>query len=724
MTRLKLKWNTWVLALILVLSSVLNLYALNIEGYGNSYYAAAVKSMMMNWHNFFYNSFDPNGFITIDKPPVDFWIQTIFAWVFGFHGWVLVLPQALAGVASVAVLYHLVKRVFGIPAGLIAAAVMAVTPIAVAVQRTNQVDGMLVLVMLLATWALLKAIETRKLRWLLFVGLLEGVGFNIKMMEAYLILPAIYLAYLFVPKVNWKKKIFHLAAMTAVLVVTSFSWAVAVDLTPASERPYVGSTTDNSEISLIFGYNGINRLTGNMSVGTTGTHSHSGFQRGSFDGFPQGAGGSFQSPGQTSSSSGSGSSGTFSPPSGGQTGSGTFQGGSGGQSGFGSFQGGSGGPPASGGSANRNGNQRGGFRPGGFAGGPSGSAGMFDTGTPGVLRLFQPELGPQIGWLLPLALLAIIPLLRRVRWRRSLTGKELATVFWAAWLLPMVVFFSIAGFFHQYYLITLAPGVAALVGAGLVRMWKDFRAKNAWKHYLPVVFGLNVLFELLTVKNYPTVRLPLIIGSLGAAVLASAFILLPKVSNRLKAVGVVLGILSLLMTPGYWALTPMLNGVNGVMPAAGPSTRQGPMGGSMSNLSASSNADAKLIAFLEKNYKASPGSYLLATQNAGSAEPIIIETGLPVMAMGGFTGSDAAMTVSKLEQLTKAGKVKYFLIQGGNQFGGGGGSQASVTEWILKHSKLVPTSEWQSTSSTSAFGHGKGFGNGMGGGGSLYEYTG
>ncbi|MCL6560451.1 MAG: glycosyltransferase family 39 protein, partial [Firmicutes bacterium] len=260
----KWTWHHGVLTTILLASAFLNLYGLNREGYGNTYYAAAVKSMLMSWHNFFYAAFDPNGFISIDKPPIDFWIQAAFAKVLGFHGWVLLLPQALAGVASVAILYHLVRRTFGIPAGLIAAAVLAVTPVAVAVQRTNNVDGMLVLALLLAVWLLMKAIETKKLSWLLAMAAMEGIAFNIKMMEAYLILPAIYLTYLVATQLPWRKKMAYLLAMTATLLVVSFSWAIAVDLTPAAQRPYVGSSQTNSEMELIFGYNGISRLTGNM----------------------------------------------------------------------------------------------------------------------------------------------------------------------------------------------------------------------------------------------------------------------------------------------------------------------------------------------------------------------------------------------------------------------------------------------------------------------------
>ncbi len=737
MTRFKLKWNHAVLALILLVSAFLNIYGLNREGYGNAYYAAAVKSMLMNWHNFFYNSFDPNGFITIDKPPVDFWIQALFAWVFGFHGWALLLPQAIAGVCSVAVLYHLVKRMFGLVAGLIAAAVMALTPIAVAVQRTNEVDGMLVLFMLLTTWCLWKAIETKKLRWLLWAGVLEGIGFNVKMMEAYLILPALYVGYYFATKLNWRKKIVYLISMSVVLAAVSFSWATAVDLTPPSDRPYVGSTQDNSEMSLIFGYNGISRLTGNRFGAAVHGSGNYQFNMGHTNQFAQ------SNTGAGSGWNPSGGSGGFSR--GGMSGSGV----SGGQW-RGQF-----------------GNNPGGFN-GQRIGGNFRGGGMFGTGTPGVFRLFEPALSGQISWLLPLALLSAISLLRGVRWRRDLTREESAALFWLAWVLPMAAFFSIAGFFHQYYMVTMAPGIAALTGAGLVKMWRDFQSKSRWKWLLPIAFVVDLAFEASIVWNYPTLRTVLIATSIGAAVIAALLMARARKSIGLKAAGTVLGLVALLISPGYWALTPILYGVSGSMPAAGPPTRGSYGGGGFGNMqwfgADSAKGDAALEAYLEKHYKPSPGSYLVATLNATTAAPIILDTGLPVMAMGGFMGSDPAINVQGLERLTKEGKLKYFLIPslgpdrasrfgsstavrdggaststetsganggfsqnrmswntfGFGGFGGFGGSQSALTQWITSHCKLVPSSEWESTSSSSAATGSDTVRGGL----ALYEYTG
>src|SRR4051794_39190849 len=254
-------WHRLALAAILVLSAFLNLFRLTSEGYGNSYYAAGVKNMLTSWHNFFFVSFDA-GFVSVDKPPLGLWIQAASAYVFGFHGWSLLLPQALAGILCVALLYHLVSRTFGPVAGLIAALVMAVTPIVVVTSRNNTADMLVVLTVLIAAWAVLRATESGSLRWLLLCAVVVGLGFNIKMMQAFLVLPALYLLYLVAAPVSRLRRFVHLGLATVVLLVVSLSWAVVVDLTPSTERPYVGSSQNNSALELASGYNGLSRLVG------------------------------------------------------------------------------------------------------------------------------------------------------------------------------------------------------------------------------------------------------------------------------------------------------------------------------------------------------------------------------------------------------------------------------------------------------------------------------
>src|SRR4051812_17441081 len=151
-------WHMFALAAVLILSAFLNLFWLPSEGYANTYYAAAVKDMLASWRNFFFVSFDA-GFVSVDKPPLGLWIQTASAWLFGFRSWSLLLPQAISGVLSVALLYHLVRRAFGPVSGLLAALALAVTPISVAVQRNNVMDALLILALLLAAWAFVVAAE-------------------------------------------------------------------------------------------------------------------------------------------------------------------------------------------------------------------------------------------------------------------------------------------------------------------------------------------------------------------------------------------------------------------------------------------------------------------------------------------------------------------------------------------------------------------------------------
>ncbi|MBU0511681.1 MAG: glycosyltransferase family 39 protein, partial [Chloroflexi bacterium] len=198
------------LGLVILLGTFLRFYELGDYTIGNTYYAAAVKSMLTSWHNFFFVAFEPGGSVTVDKPPLGFWVQAISAYFLGVNGFALALPQALAGVFSIGVLYHLVQRHFGVLAGLTAALVLAVAPVTIATERNNTIDGLLVFVLLLAAWAFIIAAEKGQLRYLLLGAFLVGLGFNIKMLQAYMVLPAFYALYLFGARTVWWKRILHL----------------------------------------------------------------------------------------------------------------------------------------------------------------------------------------------------------------------------------------------------------------------------------------------------------------------------------------------------------------------------------------------------------------------------------------------------------------------------------------------------------------------------------
>jgi len=172
-----------ILICIALLSAFLNIFKIWNDQYANAYYTAAVTSMLQSWHNFFYASFDPGGYVTVDKPPVAFWVQTLFAWIFGVHGWSVILPQALAGTGSVILIYFLVKPAYGKTAARLAGLIMACTPIVVAVSRTNNIDSLLAFTLLLATWMLFRGIRNRKVSWVLGAFAVTGIGFNMKMLQ-------------------------------------------------------------------------------------------------------------------------------------------------------------------------------------------------------------------------------------------------------------------------------------------------------------------------------------------------------------------------------------------------------------------------------------------------------------------------------------------------------------------------------------------------------------
>lgn len=250
------------LLLVLVIAALLRFWHLDANEYGNLYYAATVRSMAASWHNFLYASFDPAGFVSVDKPPVAFWLQVLSVKVFGYCGFALHAPQAIEGILSVLMVYLLTRRMAGEWCGLLAALVMAVTPASVAIDRSNLPDSCLLLVLLLAGAALLRATQGARWGWLLAATALVGLGFNVKLTAAYLVLPSFYLVYWLGASATRRTRAGHLVAATVVLVAVSLSWPLFVDLTPASARPYVGDTQTNSVLDLAFHLQGLQRIAG------------------------------------------------------------------------------------------------------------------------------------------------------------------------------------------------------------------------------------------------------------------------------------------------------------------------------------------------------------------------------------------------------------------------------------------------------------------------------
>lgn len=655
-------WQKIALGFILLLSGVLNFWALDQMGYSNTYYAAAVKSMLQSWHNFFFVSFDAAGFVSVDKPPLGLWLQAASAKIFGFSGVSLILPQAIAGLLSVALLYYLVRRIFGPSTGLLSALALAITPVSVVVSRNNIIDSTLILTLLLGTWAVSRAVETGRLRWLLLCALFIGLGFNIKMMQAYLVIPAFGLMYLLGSSHSWRKRILHLFLASILLLTISLSWAVAVDLTPASQRPYVGSTQDNSELSLAFGYNGIERLLGQSFGG----------QRSSNNNQQAPTASNTSSTSSTSSTTGTSSTSNQQRP--------------------------SGTPPQ---------------------GGNGGGGGAFNTGQAGILRLFNEGLGGQASWLLPLALIGLIVAACQEKVRLPLTRKQQAIVLWGTWLITMGVFFSVAGFFHQYYLATLAPAIAALAGIGIMALWREYRG-GSWRSWLlPVALVVTAgaqIYMLSSYQTWSTLLTPVVAGLCGIGALGLILALvIPRLRlmRTLQRTAVILAMISLFITPAVWTGVTVLQHNGGLTPSAGPSATASFGGGNMGG--GTKQVDQKLVQYLLAHQ--GNATYLFATTNSTTAAPYIISTGKAVMAMGGFAGSDNILTTQQLAALVKSGKVRYFLV---SSSGNGPGGSSSLTSWIQKNCTVVPTSQWQS-SSTSSTGQSQ---SGPGGSLTLYVYSG
>lgn len=706
MMKIKNKQLDVILVLILLAALILNTYNIWQDDAANQYYLAAVKSMTQSFHNFFFASFDSSGFVSVDKPPLVLWIQTIFAKIFGVHTWSVILPQALAGAGSVYLLYALIKPKFGKGAARISALVMALTPIAVAVSRTNNIDSMLVFTLLLGTWCLMKAVKQGRLTWLLAAFGLIGLGFNMKMLQAFMVLPAFLLFYLIAAHAKWKKKIVSAVLSLIVLTGVSLSWALAVDYTSAGSRPYVGSSQTNSVLELAFGYNGTERLLGQ----TTGN------ARGDMNGF----GGDMQQPngnaqaqnGNSSSNGSNGQNGMMHPPSTGSTTNGNTQtqdgnsssGGSNGQNG--AMQ-----PPAAGGATDGSSQGANGSSQPPTGGGPGGGQGggqsmnMFGTGDAGPLRLFQSALSGQISWMLPFALFGLLGMI--ISWFRSRekTGEMKETIFWAAWLVPVAGFFSIACFFHHYYLIMLAPPIAALSGIGWYAMYGLYKNHKDWASYLlPAAVLTTAAFQVYILSAYTNQigsAWMYVMGIVGLGVTIALLML--KRSHPFGKQLTIISLCVLLLAPVYWSATPILYGGNSVLPESGPQLQRSNGGGMFS-----SDMDTGLLTYLREHHTGE--EYLFATLTTVTAAPYIINADENVMALGGFNGTDPILSVSELKNLVKEGKVKYFLISDDNS------GNSELVSWIKENGTEISSDQYRSTTNSTDSSAQQGTRGGPGGG--------
>lgn len=270
------------LAALLVATALAYLWNLSGNGWGNSFYAAAIQAGSQSLKAMFFGSSDMANSITVDKPPAFLWIPALSVRIFGLNSWAMLVPEVLMGVASVALLYATTRRYFGHWAGILAGAVLASTPVAALMFRFNNPEALLVLLMIGAAWAAMRAVEDGRTRWLVACGAFVGFGFLTKLMAVLLIVPGLAIAYLLFGPYGWGKRLLQLVAALAALVVSAGWWIVIVELWPASSRPYIGGSTTNSILELTLGYNGLGRLNGNErgSVGPGAGGDFGGMHRG------------------------------------------------------------------------------------------------------------------------------------------------------------------------------------------------------------------------------------------------------------------------------------------------------------------------------------------------------------------------------------------------------------------------------------------------------------
>lgn len=628
------------LAAILALSAVLNTHRLAQNGYANTFYSAGVRSMLRSWHNFFFVSFDPGGLVTIDKPPLGIWAQVASAKLFGFSPLSLLLPEAIISTVAVAVLYRILARRLGAGAGLVGALALAVFPSFVAVSRDNGVDPLLLLLMILACGAALNAIEDGRWRWLLACALLVGLAFNTKTLAAYLIVPGIVLAYLVCAPGRWYRRIGMLLVAGLVMGAVSFLWIAAVELTPTSQRPYVGSSTNNTELGLTFEYNGLGRVEGEQ-----GGPGRIPIAEGALVRTPPHR---FASRHRASASSTATSTtarkhellahkSKHLPPK----------------------------LPSL-------------YLPNGRL-----RNSISFGGATSPLRLFESRLADQGSWMLPFAILSLLAvallLLTKERTRRDpLLGLLIVL---GGWLLVEVAILSLSkGIVHPYYISAVAPGAAAMIGAGALAFTRFAKRRSWCVLLLPCAVGATVVAQIavLDYQHYMRWFVPVLIA--GAAILVTAMAV-----RRLAAPAMGLLLCLLLLAPTAYATTTWLEPIEGTFPAAGPHQATGAGGVGLSAIDL--RIDRNLIRYVSTHH---PGTRWSSLTIAAPTAASMILLGSPAGALAGYSGTDPALDGPGLARLVASGQARYVVL--GGEYSGRGGNLASKA--VLHVCPEVPAKAW------------------------------
>jgi 4-amino-4-deoxy-L-arabinose transferase-like glycosyltransferase len=645
------KWARPSLFALLFSTGLLYIWSLGASGWANSFYSAAVQAGSVSWKAMFFGSSDAGNSITVDKPPASLWVMEISARIFGMSSWSMLIPQALLGVATVGVIYMSVRRYFGAAAGLIAGAALALTPVATLMFRFNNPDALLVLLMTIAGYTTLRAVESGRTKWLVATGVLIGFGFLTKQLQVLLVVPGFALTYLVVGKPKLGRRVVQLLLAGAAMVAAAGWWIAIVSLWPASSRPYIGGSQHNSILELTLGYNGFGRLTGNET---------------------------------------------------------------------------------------------------GSVGGGGGGTGMW--GATGIGRLFNSEIGGQISWLIPAALiLAVGGLVLRARAPRS-DGRRASYLVWGSWLVVTGLTFSfMAGIFHAYYTVALAPAIAALVGAGAAALWKH-RTNAMAAMFLAAAVAVTALWSHALLARsadfHPWLRtLVLVVGLLAAVGILAARFLPGAVLGAVAAGAVLAGLAgpaaysletaSTAHTGSIVTAGPTVAGSNGfgggrggaggapggagggqggfgggTRPAGAPGgtgtatggtgtatggtatggtatggtaaggQTRGAGGGGGGLLNATSVSSAMVTA-LKAN--ASDYRWVAATVGANNASGYQLASGEAVMPIGGFNGTDPSPTLAQFQAYVAAGDIHYFIssgLSGNGASTGGSNAAAQIASWV------------------------------------------